>query len=72
MTTELNPVARLHWSLYVDCPECVGPFDLAEKDADNDYQISSKIFHNKWHLLRGHEVTCPYCNHRFSLGGVEY
>ena len=67
-----GPVAQLDWSLYVDCPSCDESFDLADTDHDTDYTLSKKIFNNQWDRVKGHEVTCPHCNHEFTLGGVEY
>ena len=71
-SNEQKPVARLDWSLYVDCPRCDESFDLVDIDDDHDNTLAKKIFTNQWDQVNGHEVTCPYCAHEFTLGGVEY
>lgn len=67
-----QPVARLDWSLHVDCPKCGRSNDLATGDHDPEYTVARAIFTNAWHELDGHEVTCIGCGHEFSIKTVEY
>lgn len=66
------PVAQLDWSLYVDCPKCKEPNDIAGPDHDSEHSISRAIFTNAWDKLAGWEVTCEHCGHDFTIKGVEY
>lgn len=72
MNTPEMPTALLHWSLYVDCPECQRENDLETQKHNSEYEISNRIFTNRWDSLAGWEVTCEYCGHEFKLGKVEH
>lgn len=72
MNTPAMPTALLHWSLYVDCPQCEKENDLALQFHDKDYDIAKRIFTNKWDLLAGWEVTCSHCGHEFKIEKVWY
>ena len=64
-------LARLSWSLWVDCPECDDE-TINLSDVDTDDAIAKAIFNNKWDALIGYEVECPYCGKTFAIEKVEY
>lgn len=66
----MKNTAQLAWSLFIKCPSCGKLFDLVNYDDDN--KISRAIFNNKWDELKGHEVSCPHCDHDFKVDEVEY
>jgi C4-type Zn-finger protein len=72
MNKKPDPVGRLSWELYVDCPECDETFDAVDVDAENDYVIAKQIFSNNWDAVAGCDITCPSCGHEFQMGRVEY
>ena len=66
------PVATLYWSLDVDCPKCGNCNDLARSTHDGENEIAKHIFTNDWDKLKGWEVECDHCAHRFTIDKVEY
>lgn len=73
MKTEMTQhVAKLNWSLYVECPSCKESNDIASPSHDRDNRISQRIFSNEWDKLKGYELKCEECGHEFELGSVEY
>lgn len=72
MTNLTQPVAQLDWSLHVECPKCEEDNDIAGPEHDSEHTIAQAIFTNAWDKLEGHEITCEYCGHEFTLARVEY
>ena len=62
--------AYVDWSLEIECPSCKQEFNLAY--CDDDGVFASAIFNNNWDSLRGDEVQCIYCEHKFKIDSVEY
>lgn len=67
-----SATVQLDWQLYVNCPYCNHHFDLVEVDSDYDYNISGKIFNNKWESVDGTEILCPSCEKEFQIEKVIY
>ncbi len=65
-------VAVLNWSLYVYCPHCDKPNDLADPEHDTEHDIARHIFTNAWDKLKDWDVECQHCGYEFQLEGVEY
>ena len=68
MSTDKARTAYVSWSVDVDCPKCEESMDLADQDQDG--VVAGAIFLNRWESLSGHEVTCPHCQHEFTLAEV--
>ena len=62
--------ANLGWNLWIECPVCGCPHDLADDDADGQY--SGPIFSNQWDKLKGEEIECDHCHEVFQIEEVEY
>ena len=64
-------VARVDFTLIINCPECDEAMDLADEDAEYDFQFSQAIFGGKWNDIIGLEVTCDECDHEFGITEVK-
>jgi len=60
--------ARVDWHIYIDCPECLISFDLAEHDEAG--QFSVLLFSDDPDELENSEVTCPECKTVFGINNV--
>ena len=67
-----GPVAKINWSLDVDCPQCHACNDIAAAHRDPDNIVGQLVFAGKWNELSGLHVTCDNCFHDFHVGSVEY
>ena len=66
----MSNIVLLSFSLDVQCPECEHDFDVSDQDDEN--VISGLVFTNRWEEIKGHSATCPSCDHKFILDGIEY
>lgn len=66
--------ARLDYGVKIDCPRCGLTTDLINDDcgADDENEISTPIFTNKWDAINGFEVSCHHCDHEFSISKLVY
>lgn len=63
---------QLDYAVYVKCPKCGHSFDiLSEDDQDEEGCISRPLFENNWDKCSD-STTCPECEFKFKMVGVEY
>ena len=68
----MTNMARLEYSVCVECPLCKQDTDLIDEDNDAESRISRPLFNNDWEKLKGLDVVCGNCEHEFELDGLEY
>ena len=68
----MKNIAKLDWSLDIQCPNCEHVFDISNSGNDDEGEITTKIFNNKWDDIKGYRIICPDCDKVFLIDEVIY